>query len=299
MCADADSFTSESTFVDSLACLLMQVCKYISTRGYAADIKPQFPKFMKDPVFVAFSTQKGGAGKTTLTVLTAGYLYYVRGLKVLVVDCDYPQYSIKEMRDRDAEIIRLNASFRKSFYDQRERTGLDPYPVLLAKPEDALLKVKARLEAGEEYDVVLFDLPGTINHPGVAKTVSLMDYIFCPVAADKLILESSLAFAIKVRDEIKPLNGCSIKEMYMVWNLVDARERTDLYDAYEEVFEEQMLPTLKTRLPDTKRYRREGSKESSRPVFRSTLMPPDRRLLAGSRLVELVDEILAIINPDT
>ena len=42
---------------------------------------------MTDPKFVAFSTQKGGAGKTTLTVLAASYLYYVKGLKVLVGDC--------------------------------------------------------------------------------------------------------------------------------------------------------------------------------------------------------------------
>lgn len=86
---------------------------------------------MKEPVFVAFSTQKGGAGKTTLTVLTASYLYYVRGLSVLVVDCDYPQYSIKEMRDRDVEILRLNSVFRKNFMEQRERTGRDPYPILI------------------------------------------------------------------------------------------------------------------------------------------------------------------------
>ena len=152
------------------------------------------------------------------------------------------------------------------------------------------------MDAGGEYDLVLFDLPGTINNPGVAKTVSLMDYIFCPVAADKLILESSLAFAMKVRDEIMSLNGCSVKELYMVWNLVDAREKTELYDRYEEVFEEQLLPTLKTRLPDTKRYRREGSKESNRAVFRSTLLPPDKTLIKGSRLVELIDEIIGIIK---
>lgn len=251
---------------------------------------------MKEPVFVAFSTQKGGAGKTTLTVLMASYLYYVRGMKVLVVDCDYPQYSIKEMRDRDVEILKINTAFLKNFNEQRQRLQCDPYPILITKPEEALYKVKNRVENGEEYDIVLFDLPGTINNKGVAKTVSLMDYIFCPVAADKLILESSLAFAMKVRDEIMTLPDSSIKEMHMVWNLVDARERTELYDRYEEVFEEQLLPTLKTRLPDTKRYRREGSKEASRPVFRSTLLPPDKTLLKGRRLVELVDEILGIIK---
>ena len=45
----------------------------------------------KEPVYLAFSTQKGGAGKTTLTVLVASYLHYVKGYDVAVVDCDYPQ----------------------------------------------------------------------------------------------------------------------------------------------------------------------------------------------------------------
>lgn len=44
--------------------------------------------------FIAFSTQKGGAGKTTLTILVASYLHYVKGFDVAVNDCDYPQHSI-------------------------------------------------------------------------------------------------------------------------------------------------------------------------------------------------------------
>lgn len=39
---------------------------------------------MKQPIYVAFSTQKGGAGKTTLTVLAASYLHYVKGAPVKV-----------------------------------------------------------------------------------------------------------------------------------------------------------------------------------------------------------------------
>ncbi|WP_370788955.1 hypothetical protein [Leyella stercorea] len=33
---------------------------------------------MKEATYVAISTQKGGAGKTTLTVLVASYLHYVK-----------------------------------------------------------------------------------------------------------------------------------------------------------------------------------------------------------------------------
>ena len=46
----------------------------------------------KTPLYVAFSTQKGGVGKTTFTVLAASYLYYLKGYDVTVVDCDYPQH---------------------------------------------------------------------------------------------------------------------------------------------------------------------------------------------------------------
>lgn len=59
----------------------------------------------KKPVFIAFSTQKGGVGKTTFTVLTASYLHYACGYNLIVVDCDYPQFSINAMRQRDAQSL--------------------------------------------------------------------------------------------------------------------------------------------------------------------------------------------------
>lgn len=34
----------------------------------------------KETLYVAFSTQKGGVGKTTFTVLVASYLYYLKGI---------------------------------------------------------------------------------------------------------------------------------------------------------------------------------------------------------------------------
>ena len=60
---------------------------------------------MKEATYVAISTQKGGAGKTTLTVLVASYLHYVKGYNVAVVDCDFPQYSIHDMRKRDMKAV--------------------------------------------------------------------------------------------------------------------------------------------------------------------------------------------------
>lgn len=250
---------------------------------------------MKEPKFVAFSTQKGGAGKTTLSVLIAGYFYYVKGLKVLVVDCDYPQYSIEEMRRRDGALLEVSPSFRKAFAENRQRTGLMPYPLLMAKPEEAMRKVREIIEAGNEIDIVFFDLPGTINNSGVVNVLNCMDCVIVPISADKVVLESSLAFALKINEWLTS-GKSQVKQMHMLWNLVDAREKTEIYDQYEALFEELGLQTMQTRIPDTKKYRREGSKTLDRAVFRSTVMPPDKTLLKGSKLPELAAEILKLLN---
>lgn len=60
---------------------------------------------MSDTINVAFSNQKGGVGKSTLTVLVASYLYYEMGVKVAIMDCDSPQHSLMGERDRELKMV--------------------------------------------------------------------------------------------------------------------------------------------------------------------------------------------------
>ena len=46
-------------------------------------------------------------------------------------------------------------------------------------------------KADVHYDVVLFDLPGTMGSDGVIATISALDYLFVPIKADRLVLEST------------------------------------------------------------------------------------------------------------
>ena len=62
----------------------------------------------KEPLFVALSNQKGGVGKSTLTILLASYFHYRKGRNVLVVDCDYPQHSIRDIREWDIKTVEKN-----------------------------------------------------------------------------------------------------------------------------------------------------------------------------------------------
>ena len=138
----------------------------------------------RTPLYVAFSTQKGGVGKTTFTVLAASYLHYLKGYDVAVVDCDYPQHSIAGMRKRDAETVSSDEEYKRMAYEQFTRLGKKAYPVLCSPPEKAIATADEYVAGtGDKPDIVFFDLPGTVNSEGVISSLAGMDYIFTPISA--------------------------------------------------------------------------------------------------------------------
>ena len=250
---------------------------------------------MKETKFIAFSTQKGGAGKTTLTVLTASYLHYVKGLNVGVVDCDFPQFSIVDMRKRDFENINGNEQLCRQAFEQCKRLNKKSYPIEESHIEDAIVTGK---EMAEDYDldIVFFDLPGTLNNPDVLNVVSQIDYVFCPIIADKVVLQSSLQFAKLVNETLLIPSKGKIKGLYFLWNMVDGREKTKLYEVYDKIIGQLGMNVLNTFIPNSMRFRKEGDGEDQRPLFRSTVFPPDRTLVRGSNIRELTDEIMNIVK---
>lgn len=247
-------------------------------------------------LFVAFSTQKGGVGKTTFTVLAASYLHYLKGYNVAVVDCDYPQHSITAMRKRDSELVNSNQLYKLLAYNQFKALNKKAYPILCATSGDAITIASEYIKNhANEIDVVFFDLPGTVNSEGVIGSLASMDYIFTPITADRVVLESTLSFAMTINNLLVQNDEFNLKGLHLFWNQVDKRERTDLYEVYEKTISDLELNLMTTYIPDTKRYKKElfGDKPS---IFRSTLFPADKRLMRGSNLEDLITEIGFIIK---
>ncbi len=250
----------------------------------------------KETLFIAFSTQKGGVGKTAFTVLMSSYLHYVKGLEIAVVDCDYPQHSIAEMRQRDMEQVMKDNYYKQLAYKQFTALKRKAYQVEKSMPEDAIDVAENLIDSATiQPDIIFFDLPGTLNSRGVVKTLGGMDYIFSPVSADRVVMESTLKFATMLNENLISVGKSDIKGLYLIWNMVDGREKNELYDVYENVIGELGLNILKTFVPDSKRFRRELT-SGHKPVFRSTLFPAHNSLLKGSNLIALADEILETIK---
>lgn len=250
----------------------------------------------KETLFIAFSTQKGGVGKTAFTVLMSSYLHYVEGLEIAIVDCDYPQHSIVEMRQRDMEQVMKDNYYKQMAYKQFTALKRKAYHVEKSLTEDAIKTADKLIEeAANQPDIIFFDLPGTLNSKGVVKTLGGMDYIFSPVSADRVVMESTLKFATMLNENLISVGKSDIKGLYLIWNMVDGREKNELYQVYENVIGELGLNILKTFVPDSKRFRRELN-TVHKPVFRSTLFPAHNSLLKGSNLDALAAEILQIIK---
>lgn len=250
----------------------------------------------KEPIYVAFSTQKGGVGKSAFTVLVASYLHYTKGYNVAVVDCDYPQHSINALRERERKQVETDEFYRQLVMNHFSTIRKKSYPIICSKAEDAILTARQfAQDETVEYDIVFFDLPGTVNTKGVIETLSGVDYIFAPIIADRFVLESTLTFASSLNEAIVMNQSNRLKGVYLFWNLVDNREKTDLYSIYEEGINSLGLSVLKTTIPDSKRFRKEMSLDRRLP-FRSSLLPADKRSIRGSNIRELIDEISEIIK---
>ena len=247
-------------------------------------------------VFIAFSSQKGGVGKSTFTTLMASTMHYRMGYNVVVFDADFPQHSLLKMKERDLKMVMENDALKKQAYNQFMTINKKAYEIIQHRADSVL-------EAADEYvqtspvhiDVVFFDLPGTVNTPGILKALAGMHHIFTPIMADRVVMESTLVFTQLMQDIIMKEGETSIKTINLFWNQVDGRESTPLYGLYNKLIDQLGLSLMQSQVKNSTRFRKE-SEANSKVVFRSTLMPPDERLMKTCQFDKFVSEFLKIIQ---
>lgn len=249
---------------------------------------------MSEPIAIAFSNQKGGVGKSTLTVLVASYLYYELGVKVAIMDCDSPQHTVNGERNRDLADLERYRHIKQMADAQFAKSGLPPYAVFECPLELSITRMNQYLKGDNDIQILFLDLPGTINNYNVLQVVSNCDYVFCPMAASKYDIESTLAYCQFLQDNIIAAGKGNLKEVKILWNKIDARERRDIYHEYDDFMESIGLQAMDSTLPVSVKFKKGISANPKSKVFKSTLFPPDPSLIKGSAIDDLANEILSI-----
>ena len=95
------------------------------------------------PLYLGFSSQKGGVGKSTLAEILSSMLYYEEGISLFVVDCDLTQDSFFKLREREKGTIgedpALTAYMQAYFHKLQRRS----YRIIKARPQEALAQAEA------------------------------------------------------------------------------------------------------------------------------------------------------------
>lgn len=125
---------------------------------------------------IIIGNQKGGAGKSTLTLLLANYLTLIKNCKVTVVDMDNQQ-SIMQKFDK-AKILE----------------NAEPYEVTSSSLE--LFPGLQKLLLKNPRELVLIDLPGKLDDEGLFAVFEAAHLVICPFSYDEFSFESTVFFAL-------------------------------------------------------------------------------------------------------
>lgn len=170
------------------------------------------------------------------------------------------------------------------------------WPVLETTPENAMSDVRRYLEQMQRsFDLIMLDMPGTVSAPGVFRVLAELDYIFVPMKADKLVMESAVSFAKAVNEQLVQNPDYNLRGLRMFWTMIDRRERTPLYEQYEKALDIFQLPRLKTQIPYRIRFNKEIL-DAKGSIGRSTLFPAEKTFAQEAQIGALAQEILSIIE---
>ena len=181
------------------------------------------------PLYLGFSSQKGGVGKSTLAEILSSMLYYEEGISLFVVDCDLTQDSFFKLREREKGTIGEDpalTAYMQTYFHQLERRS---YRIIKARPEEAVARAEAlAMQYPEEgYQLVVFDFPG---HAGTRELLELsleMDYILSPLEPDIQSMVACLSYAKSIQDLGVSMQTARIKDIWLLWNKVDRRVRAE------------------------------------------------------------------------
>lgn len=243
-----------------------------------------------------FFNEKGGTGKTTLTVMMASWLAYSQGQTVRVVDCDCPSFQLKAIREAETQYLKENLA---SPLGRLAAQNL-PYPVSKAMAKESFTKTDLATIAasirkqcsGEGY--MLMDFPGHFMPGDPAYELfrlGMIDLVAFPIDTDA----QSVRAAIRTWKEIMHVNPR--QKAVFVWNRETQQERRgtkDWYSASEATLKGMGAEVAATRVREVLIARRASSTFG---FIRSTLCFPEANVRrACPSLIPLFTEMKARLD---
>lgn len=183
---------------------------------------------------ISIANQKGGVGKTTVSILVAGIINEIcknNQMTLAVIDADFQQSFYKT---RQTEYENLE--------DELKSKPLYPVFGLEHITKNSIIQDTTLNNIIQKYDIIMIDVPGTLDFENSTKVYKVLDYIFAPLYKDDITIESAIEF-FQVCEEMKNSKNYKLKEYYWFYNQYFQKSFAT-YSQATEVMEE-LFPNTK------------------------------------------------------
>ncbi|MBD3906771.1 MULTISPECIES: ParA family protein [Chryseobacterium] len=250
-------------------------------------------------MIVSFSSQKGGSGKTSSTMLGATYINYYFNKKICVVDVDI-QKSLFNKRKDELEYIQnlANQNNGQLLPQMREakmlkkldEEGKSLFPIFAYsfKDDNVIEKI---LDLEKQYDIVFIDFPGTLDFKEISFILLILDYIFIPFYSEEKNFKSAFDFEKVLRgiknSQIDSPNSSRLKDHYAYFFKYNENTTKMEWEFLENMFKKRGINKMKNSIHENKKLEMEVSTVnivSGVPLAKSP--------------VKFVEEIMSILFPD-
>jgi cellulose biosynthesis protein BcsQ len=190
-------------------------------------------------MIVSIATQKGGAGKSTVSIVLATYLYFKTEYEVAILDMDAQASAFRRraMDLKDIESLSPSSTeykMNRSLISRRKAH----YPI----ERSDVNTFKAKLTEFKNKHVVFLDLPGSIQSPEFREGIKYLDHLFVPLDIDKFSVNSAVDFIKDLVSNILTENK-NIQGVHLFWNKYNPGRNKEFYTYVEEEFK-RIFPQL-------------------------------------------------------
>lgn len=258
------------------------------------------------PKIVSVVSQKGGCGKSTLTMILANYFAYSEKKSVVVIDGDNPQYTIYYRRERDLKQINLSERVLKS----HEGTEVGLYNVFRGVADETqvseaeqifpITKLIDAFSQQSDIDYIFVDLTGTLNTPSYIDIIRRINYIFVPIGESDAMFDGNYRslFALKL---IVDNSQNNIKGIFEFWTLFREKMSKLLYENLCDKIESFNDATKggKIRFELMKSKIKDSQMPQSTEMF-NTIAPPPKSCVSvkpgGFKISDFITEFKILIG---
>jgi cellulose biosynthesis protein BcsQ len=227
---------------------------------------------------IAISTQKGGVGKSLLSISLASALHWHYGKNVLFLDADYVQKTSSQFRDENLHRLKTNQDLANKYM----ALGKPAYVIRTCPINEIIASAKLY---EDKVDVIIIDTPGTLLEENILKVLPFINYVFVPFEADKGTVQSSMDYLVQLMKENKK-GGSQLKGYYAFWNSYQSTIKQNIFQEVEAIWEKHQIPFLKTRVDRREIYKSDKC--------RNTVFPYGPEI-KGMAMAEFIEEVYQMI----